>query len=71
MSRHCFACGADATGKHVCPEPEVLQPQPPSKPFVKRWDPSGVWVHCIIERGKAWDPQKRAYTDVHPSEVAA
>lgn len=68
---YCFACGAeDVEGEHVCPDPQVLQPQPPPKPFVKRWDPhAGMWVQCIIERGKAWEPRVGKYTEVQPGEV--
>jgi hypothetical protein len=66
----CDACGASHGGQHVCePEREALQPQPPSKPFVKRWDPAGgYWVHCMVENGKAWCPRAQRYTAVDPRE---
>ena len=69
---HCFTCGTDCGPRHICPEPEVLLPQPPPKPFVKRWDPvAGLWVSCLIENGKAWDFQRRAYTDVKRGELVS
>lgn len=70
---YCFTCGADCCGpRHVCPDPEVLGPQPLPKPFVKRWDPvGGLWVHCMVENGKAWDFQAQDYTEVKAEEVEA
>mgnify|MGYP001590467435 CR=1 FL=1 len=67
---HCFTCGAeDVAERHVCPDPEVLFPQPLPKPFVKRWDPiGGMWVHCMVENGKAWCFQSATYTEVKPGE---
>lgn len=67
----CLACGTFLVSRyHVCPEPEVLCPQPPPKPFVKRWDPvGGLWVSCMIENGKAWDYQAQAYTEVRTEEL--
>lgn len=67
---YCFTCGAEDCGpRHICPDP-VLGPQPLPKPFVKRWDPrAGLWVHCMVERGMAWDPTAQAYTEVKPGEL--
>ncbi len=68
---YCFQCGADCGPRHVCPDPMVLGPQPLPGPFVKRWDPiAGLWVHCRVERGKAWSFTARAYTEVTPGELA-
>ncbi len=68
---YCFTCGAEDVGdRHVCPDPMVLNPQPPPGPFVKRWDPvGGLWVHCRIEKGKAWCFEARAYTEVRRGEL--
>ena len=68
---YCFSCGAeDCAPRHICPDPVVLNPQPLPKPFVKRWDPAaGLWVHCMVERGKAWNPKARTYTEVKPGEL--
>lgn len=68
---YCFTCGAeDIVGEHVCPDPEYLFPALPPKPFVRRWDPFvGMWVDCIVENGKAWDPRAEKYTEVKPGEL--
>lgn len=67
---YCFTCGAeDVPREHVCPDPQY-GPPPPPKPFVKRWDPvAGMWVHCIVENGQAWEPKTGRYTDVKPGEL--
>jgi hypothetical protein len=70
INAYCFTCGAEDVGsRHVCPDPVVLNPQPPPKPFVKRWDDaSGSWCHCMVENGKAWCPRAQSYTEVQPGE---
>lgn len=47
-----------------------IGPQPLPKPFVRRWDPIGaLWVQCIVENGKAWDPKLGSYTPVTAREL--
>ncbi len=42
--------------------------KPPAK-FVSRWDGhAGMWVDCMVQGGKAWDPRTGTYTDVKERE---
>jgi hypothetical protein len=50
----------------------LIGPLPLPKPFVRRWDPIGaMWVECMVEQGKAWDPALGRYTPVKAEEKSA